>query len=292
MATKKLKIGFYKVAVRAKTQETFDSVLDRVSRLPDDESRAVEYLDGAFRLQFAKRSKSIWQGEMMRLRMNETPIKGNLKGKVEQIPLESDEGIGEQTAFLYDPSLDVLVYHEFRGGVTVRSAGRYFKDKGAVRAIEMAPILKPEVMERVAKMGRITEFIVHLAGVESGGNLRNKGESASALVKAASAFQAPKAQFRLKVGKNGSLAKVIEAARDFLDGQLVERDKVTKLVVVGSEMSEEAVDVVDLLADRLVEEIQVDMKENRISAVECHRAVREAWEFHRESLESTYGSKT
>jgi len=55
----------------------------RGAELPDDETRTLDRPDGPVRLQFARRTVNVWQGEMIRIRIGEEPKKANTKGKVE-----------------------------------------------------------------------------------------------------------------------------------------------------------------------------------------------------------------
>src|SRR5260370_21194343 len=103
-----LRIGFHKVVLRSKEPIDFEQILDAGRRLPDDESRTIERPDGPIRLQFARRSTSVWQCELIRIRLNEEPKRANIKGKVEPIPFADDEGLGEETAFLDDPELQMI----------------------------------------------------------------------------------------------------------------------------------------------------------------------------------------
>lgn len=214
-----LRIGFHKVVVRSKEPTDFEQILEVGRKLPDDETRTIDRPDGPIRLQFARRSVNVWQNELIRIRIGEDPKKANTKGKVEPIPFEPDEGLGEETAFVYDPELQMVAYHEHRGGVSLTNAARYFKAVGGVRSVEFQPVLKPEVLERVNRMGQVKEFIVHLAGVHDGQHLRNLGRPALSLFGAANAFLAPKAKFHISIGKEGSLQNVKEANRRFHAGR-------------------------------------------------------------------------
>lgn len=289
---KTLRVSFFKVRVRAKAEIDFEEIIRKCKDLPDDETRALERPDGPVRLQFIRKSLSVWQGELIRIRIGEEPKKANRKGKVELIHFEEDEGLGEETAFVYDPELGILAYHEHRGGVTLSNAAKYFKAVGQVRAVELAPVMKPEVLERVAKMGTVREFIVHLAGVEDGRRLRGMGAAAASLFGAASAFRAPRAHFTMKIGKNGTLAQVREAVMDLLNAGPEVRDQVSKLVVIGSEEEGEESAIINLLADRLVVEVPVGLKNGILTDAVRRSAVFEAWEDNRASLRAIYGAKT
>lgn len=296
MAECTVRIGFYRVTVNPKTnhQKSFEEILDAADKSPDDESRTVSRPDGPIRLQFVRKSASVWQGEFIRIRLGEEPKRANLKGKVEPIHFETDEGLGEESAFLYDPVCNIIAYHEHRGGVGLINAGKYLKSVGDVRSIQFSPVIREEALERVAGMGRIREFVVHLAGIPTGHSLKGVGKSALALFNAASAFQAPKAQIRLQVGKENGLSKVVEAIRELLHSGEDVHDKVTKLVVIGSEaegtdLEDEA--IIDLLQDRLVVPWPVQLKTEKLTDAQRRGAVYDAWRVRKDELRKRYAEQ-
>jgi Family of unknown function (DUF6731) len=131
-----LRIGFHKVVISSRGPTDFEHILEIGRGLPDDESRTIDRPDGPVRLQFARKSVNCWQGELIRIRLGEEPKRANLKGRVVPIIFDEDEGLGEETAFLYDPELQMIAYHEHRGGVSLTNAARYFKAVGKVRSIK------------------------------------------------------------------------------------------------------------------------------------------------------------
>lgn len=287
-----LRIGFHKVVVRSRDAADFERILEAGRGLPDDESRTIPRPDGPIRLQFARRSVNCWHGELIRIRLGEEPKKANLKGKVVPIAFDEDEGLGEETAFLYDPELQMIAYHEHRGGVTLTNAARYFKAVGQVRSVEFQPVLKPEVLERVDRMGEVREFIVHLAGVHDGRRLRNLGRPALSLFGAANAFLAPKAKFHLSIGRQGSLQNVKEAIAEFMGADDETKDQVKKLVVVGSEaegLGQE--EIIDLIQDRLVVSVEVELRGGRLTDAKRRAAVYDAWLAQRDGLRAVYGQR-
>ncbi len=287
-----LRIGFHKVVVRSREGTDFDQILETGRGLPDDERRTIERPDGPVRLQFARRSVDYWQGELIRIRLGEEPKKANIRGRVQVIAFDADEGLGEETAFLYDPELQMVAYHEHRGGVSLTNAARYFKTIGRVRSVEFQPVLKPEIIERVDRMGRVREFIVHLAGVNDGRHLQGLGRPALSLFGAANAFLAPKAKFHLSIGHEGSLQNVKEAIAEFMGADEETKAQLKKLVVVGSEAEDDNhEEVIDLIQDRLVMPLDVELRGGRLTDARRRAAVHDAWLAQRDSLRAAYGGR-
>ncbi len=229
---------------------------------------------------------------MIRIRLGEEPKRANLRGKVEPITFDEDEGLGEETAFVYDPELQMVAYHEHRGGVSLTNTARYFKAVGKVRSIDIKPVLRPDVIERVDRMGTVREFIVHLAGMHDGHRLRGFGRPALSLFEAKDAFQAPKAKFHMSVGREGSLQHVREAIAEFMQADDATKEQVKKLVVIGSEAEgDDHQEVIDLIQDRLVVPMEVDLRGGRLSDTRRRGAVYDAWLAQRDGLRAAYGQR-
>jgi hypothetical protein len=236
---------------------------------------------------------------MMRLRMHEDLRKGSRNGGREPIVFGPDEGLGEDTAFIYHPATNTVVIHEQRGAVSVGMFATYFKTFGNVNAVEMQPLLKPHVMERVQRMSRIRTFEVQLGAVQDGRVYRDRDASARTLFEAAAHFGAPKAYIKLEIPKRRrrndadlpTLRHVVDAARDLFSH--AESDSIQKLVIGGEEGGEQVEAVVNLLEDRLVEFVPLDLRPGeRITDATRFSAVTTAWNTHHEAIERVYASRS
>jgi hypothetical protein len=295
-----LRIGFYEVTVQNDPPVTFDEILQRfATTVPDDERRTLEPGDSPIRLQWVRLNQTTWAGELLRIRLHEDLTKARTNGRQERIEFGPDEGLGEETAFLFHPGTRTLVVHEQRGAVPVSAIPKYFKTFGEVRGVTITPRLKPEALERVARMTAIHAFEVQFGGIGTGTPLRDAGLSAGALLNVLDAFRAPKAWIRVEVPKprgrhqdRGSLRNVVDAARGLLGLQRAE-GLVEKLIVVGADPDgglEES--VINLLEDRLIELVPVQLNgDERIAEQHRHNAVRTAWNTHREAIERVYGAE-
>lgn len=288
-----LRIGFYRVDVNSREEVTFADLLAIGRGLPDDETRTLDRPDGPVRLQFARQSADAWQGELIRIRLGEDPKKANRRGRVMPIDFEEDEGLGEETAFVYDPQLRIIAYHEHRGGVTLGNAARYFKtiSRGRVRSIQFKPIVRPDALARILGMGRVREFEIDIAGPDSGAPVRDLGHSALTLFQAKNEFQALKARFRFTLGRGaGTLQNVKEAITQIWNRGDELKGQVDKLTVTGEdEAGDEQLEIIDLIEDRLVVPVTVDLRNGRLTDTRRRAAVLEAWSAQRESLLEAYG---
>jgi hypothetical protein len=292
MPEKWLKIGFFApmVVARSGGLVSFEEVLKACSAKPDDESRSLDGKTDAIRLQFVRESSSFWSGELMRIRMDESFKKANIKGRVEAIEFDEDEGLGEETAFLYDPQLNVLVFHEHRGGVTLTHSAKYFKVMAQMKSVEFAPLLKSDVLDRIANMGVIRRFIVHMAKINNAASLRGRGESTKKVLELTRFFQAPTIQLDLSIGKEETtLDKVLAFVRELSGTQDTPFSEVKKIVVIGSDAADDSQEeIINVIEDRLVLLRPVELKDGRVTDPARHGAVYDAWQVERDRISEIY----
>jgi len=297
--TKFLRIGFYKVTVEHDVPIRFDEILQRFQDdIPADVRRTLEPRDSPLRLQWIRQVRGVWAGEMLRIRMHEDLRKASKNGNEEPIQFAPDEGLGENTAFLFHAATRTLAIHEQRGAVPVSALPHYFKTFGEVRDITFEPMIKPQAMERVRRMPSIYSFDIHLAGIDRADHLDTAGRSAGAVLDMLQVFRAPKASIHIEMPKRrgrhedrGTLRNVRDAVSGFLRLNRNDQNAVTKLIVIGADpdgQREEA--AIDLLEDRLVELVPVPLNEGeRLTEAHRHDAVRTAWNTHQQGIEQFYG---
>lgn len=291
MSEKYLNIDFYRVRVEDRENRTFLDLLEVIRALPDDEGRAQTRTDDAIRLQTVNRSTAYWRGDMLRIRMNEAPVKAKRSGETKPIDFDEDEGLGEETAFLFHPATNVLVVQRNRSGVSASALAKYFKILGKVKAIKFESILKEDALQRIARMQNISTFEVHFAGVQNGHNLRGRGHSAGSMYAMLNQFQAPNATIKLSMGrKPGRLQNVVNAVADLFGDQAeAQPQEVKRVIVIGSEGEDEERTLIDLLQDRLSESIVVEVRDGeRITSAQRFKALNAAWERNQTYLERTY----
>jgi hypothetical protein len=291
--SKFLNIDFYRVKVQDKAARTFPDLLDVVHSLPDGPDRAQLRSDDAIRLQAVKKTASAWWGEMLRIRMNEAPVKAKLSGQTTAIPLDDDEGIGEETAFFYHLDTGILLLQRNRAGVSASAFAKYIRLLAKAQTIEFECILKEDALNRIIRMQSVHTFEVHFAGVEDGHNLRDRGRSARTIYQVLDEFQAPNATIRLSVGrKRGTLRNVASAVTQLFGNQADQGQReVKKLLVIGSEGEDEERTLVDLFQDKLAETVTVEVLDGeRLGTAQRYRALGFAWERNHTYLETHYAN--
>jgi hypothetical protein len=291
---KELHVSFYRLTVRNDPPVRFEEILRRFTdQIPEDERRVWEAKEEPVRLQRLRDHTGYWLGDMMRIRIHEQINRGRRDGTIRPIDFEVGEGPCENTAFLYHPPTRTLVVHEQRGAVPLSALRQYFKLFGEVQGIEAAPLIKPEAIERAEHMHSVRAFEVHFAGIRAGHHLGGTNRSAGAILNLINHFGAPKAFIRVEVPRPrgrqqpGSLRNVINALHGLLPGRAA-AEEIQKIVVVGRDAGGEAdEEIINLLNDRLIERIQVNLNDDeRITEERRLNAVVTAWNTHREYVQT------
>lgn len=286
MATRNLKIHFYEAQVVDPRRRSFEDILAECAAMPDDLTRTSIQRDAPVRLHFARKHRQIWTGEMIRIRLNEEIKKAKVSGGVEPIHFEEDEGLGEATAFLYDPEYSLLVMHDHGSGVSPTGFARYLKQMTGVSSVQFQIFVKPDALERVEGMTKIKQVKVALAGIDHGRALKKVGGGARRFFDLAGYFRAPRAQFKLEVESGeATLDNVVTTIRELLTVREDHQEEVKEVVVCGSEGEDELDAVVNLLQDRIMATMPVDVEGKVVKDEKRHGAVYDAWTIHRPRIE-------
>lgn len=283
-----LKFGFYQASASRNGESLpFGNILVETNLLPDDESRTAVYQMEAVRCQSLQQNATHWTGDFMRVRFDAEPLKGKSTGEIEKIMFDSDEGLCELTALLFDPVSRVVVLHEFRGGVT-RNAIAHFLSRLTSSKVSLDPCLRPNALRRVQDMEQsIRRVRVKFATPHTAAT--TVGASASRLIEAASYFSAPEMDVQLTLGRarqTGRFRHAYDLVRDMVRWN-DETGAVKKIEVEGEDGEDRT--LIDLQSDRLVVERVVETDDRRISDAQRYRALRDAWGSQREYLAECYG---
>lgn len=279
--TKRVKIEFYRVEM-PDGAPAFNKILSSIVALPNTRRRTKDLGGRHVRLRIATESSGLWQGDLTRIRMTAIPGKAGLDGSFEPFDFADDEGLGEETAFLYHSPTRVLVIQYNHYGATPALLARYVEVMGNLDGkIDFDPAINPRVLERLAEMDEYRRLEIGLAGLDDSSILGDSGRSLTGMVDVINEFRAPVAQLVVSMGHvSGSLAKqvVMRTLR-----WLRKSTRVTKVKVTGREDYETR--IIDLVLDRLVETVEIDLDEHRrLSYSDRKVAVHEAWNTHKNEL--------
>jgi hypothetical protein len=283
--TKAINVDFYRVT--PPDGQSFRDMLHAIGDLPIDQ-RNLDMGEHPARLQSVESWNQCYEGEMVRIRMDSLPQKASLDGALEDLDLQDDEGLGEETAFLYHHLTRTLAIQRNRFGVPASSFAWYVKEKNGVdRPIVLDPILETAVLERLDQVKFVRKLDITLAGLSTGTSLRNRGYGVGDIVRLSENFSAPRISIELSMGRErrGSLLvdRAVGALRSLAGVAADNTDEVQKLKVTGITDSDERV-VLDLIEERMKETVLVSDQARTVTYEARRGAIREAWTKRGEEL--------
>ena len=282
---RKLKVDFFKVVLPQESPHSFEDIIHAVHISPNDDTRNATRNACPFRLQNSQKTKDCWKGEMIRIRMDQLPIKAKLSGDISSIDLEDDEGIGEETAFLYHVPTRVLAIQRNRYGVSAGVLAWYFEEKGSVESIELEPIQQKDGLQRLADMKVVRKMSLNIAGVENMTAFKGLEQGVESMLALMKQFESPSLTLTVSMGKKrGSLKWVKRFAQAFAKRNQQGESSIHKFEITGKTEDGEK-SVLDLIEYRMIEEIEFESKSARtISPSEREDAVQKAFAARKQEL--------
>ena len=285
--TRNIRVDFYRVDTK-NSSILFEDVIQQISILPPDETRNIEIRGFPIRLSQSSQRPNFWQGELIRIRMNDIPTKASLSGDIEPIDLDDDEGLGEETAFLYHIPTKVLMMQRNRLGVSASVFSRYCQRICNLDDyIAFDPILRGDVLVRLAQMHVVRKFELKVARVEDLNILQGKNSGVDEILNIRNFFNAPNISLTVSVGnrRDMSLGNVVDTAISLFRFASENTGNVKKIEVSGAEEDDSQTDIIDLLEYWIKEWVTIHPIEPRtVSYAERLQALEEAWNQRREEL--------
>ncbi|AUB37458.1 hypothetical protein COO91_03403 [Nostoc flagelliforme CCNUN1] len=274
----------------------FGEVLQKVITLPAEQRFKVVRLHHLSVHEANFGWQQTWEGEIICIRMDNVPAKADLAGKIEDFKLADNEGIGEQSAFIYHPNTNIMLLQSNKHGVSSGNFAQYFELMiGSNDSIYIDPVIQLDALQRLESMNRVKKFNVSIAALEDMSVFNNCGLEEFA--KLTTVYQAPSINIELKASrkKHSSLPleKVRNTAKSLLGISTQNQSQVKKIRISGSSDEDDSL-FVDLLKDRMRESIQINASttQRNISYVERQKALRSAWQKRELEILKTYGKLT
>jgi hypothetical protein len=237
-----VRVDFYRLETPA-TGQAAKAALARVLALPKDKSRTLHISGVPFRAQELTVAEGVWRGDMERIRMDDVPVIADLDGSREEINLDKDQGIGEDTAFRYDEKTQVLAIQAHRSGMSASRWGYYFGhfSENDVALVPIA-IARLDADDSISRLTRVQKVHVRVAGIVNSGEAVNRaGATPKQLRRLADG--APQVDITFTApGRGGSLP--VAAAKAALHGLY----KSARTAIIGDdEGGEEQIDRIDVV---------------------------------------------
>jgi hypothetical protein len=208
-------------------------------------------------------------GLLVKVRMDGIPPKTNIKtGAKSDIDLMDDEGLGEDTVFVYDPSLSVLVLQRNRTGITASQLAKYLYNNCDLDGeVALLPILVEGAYQRLAQFGVFRKLRVKVAPLISNEIFRGGGHSVGKLIDLSRDFESPVIDISFCMGRAKKGTLLPESIRGMVDSLLAIReqnsDAVTNIEITGKDSEDSESSFIDLIEERMVEEADVALNDKR-----------------------------
>ena len=277
-------VEFYRLSVSGAGSATFADLFDPISKLPLPQ-RIYPIDDIPIWLLDFKVADQFIQGDMVRLRMTDLPNKGKLSGDIEDLNLQDDEGISEQSAFFYHKETRVLLFQKVKEGIDIGQFCNYFSEhSGSTGIVIDEPILEADAMRKFESFKEIRQFDLKVANLEGIEIHEDPDAAVEELLDINKELNSSTMEitFSVERQKNKFLKKikVFRMANDLVKRYTSHKSAVRKLKVGGISDQDKYM-FLDLLGTRMKEKIRVNYSEderNRSIPFDARiDAIKELW---------------
>jgi hypothetical protein len=275
-----VKVDFYRCQER-EDHVRFEDILDKAKQLPQNARTLTVSKESIILCELAK-ADGIFEGEIARLRMTETPALGNLQGEISDLPLRADQGLAERTAFLFDQSTQVLVIHSVREAVSMGRLAGYCDVVGATSdGFVFEPILRTDTLSEFNHLQAIRKVEVKIARVGAASKAPSVARTSVKnylKLREVAALEAETMTITLGMGRGQRRGMALDATRSLVRSLLDHKDElsVETLIVSGKESGDEAV-ILDLLRGRVREDVEIKVRGRTASYNQRRDALRTAY---------------
>lgn len=271
-------IYYFRVAVR-KEELNFEGVLQEL--LEGRQGGAFPTVTASgdqLRLGNLVRTGGTYRGDLHHIDMAQTATKGGPGGRVEPVRLTAEEGILDAAAFLYDPRLRVLAVERRSQGATLgRFAGYFEKLEHVGCGVELHPVVRRDVDDAYDALSRTTKLTLRIAGGVKTGPGSGAPKAVSSIFDVAEQLGAPEIEVTVTVAhKYRSQSLIIDRVKRAVD-HLRRQDasgaaEISTLKITGTDGEGKATQTLDLIEERVRDQITLEPNEQRVIPYEARLA--------------------
>ncbi len=289
---KRVRADFFRVQLPTGAPP-FTELLNRVlTNRPRPLDRNIEIYGYTYRLHLLERIRNLWSGCFIRIRMDDLPNVAELDGELRDLPLEADEGLGEETSFVYTPGYGVMVIQRNFQAVRPGTVETYLARLTEVEDLLLEPVIQADALEKLQRMQVVRNIDLSLATPTDPGVYRRLRSVAGAL-NTARYVGAARISVSMGMGRRkGSLnaARAIDIARRLFRVHRDQGQEVQKIVVRGSRgFADEPMETIDLLSYRLVEEFGVETADRQLRGPAVRQELAQALRRQDDDLRRQFG---
>ena len=289
-------VDYYRLSLSKAGDSSFQDVFTAISKL--------EIINRIFQ----DRTYPIWlhefsiedqyiNGDIVRLRMQDLPTKGNLDGIIQDLNFADNEGIAEHTAFFYHKDTQVLLLQKVQGGVDIGRFCNYFEQlsKNDYKDLQIidVPLVEEQVIKRLRK-GDVTEIEAKVAIPSNPIFFKEDHHSVEQYMRNAIELNANEFEFKFSVGRKKKQSldywDILDVINTLLRLNGANPGSVKKLrskILIEGETRNTAL---DLLNARMKATIPMDFNSRSrvIPYVARKDAMKEAWQKRSFEIEKMY----
>ncbi|GEL74608.1 DUF6731 family protein [Myxococcus virescens] len=294
--SRRMTVHFYRVNMPQGHE--FQTLLNTVFGFSAAE-RSIEVGGVPYRLESLTMDSRYCEGEMVRLREDYHPGKYRMDAQgATDLGLAEDELIGEETAFIYDTSLNILGLQKVHGGVAAGAFAGYFRRfiPTAADAFGLEVVLSADPVRQMTQLREVKTFEVEVAAVPT--DVFHGMDTMKALARTQAESGATRVTLSLGMGRTRGGA--IE--RNFVDGLLSNllrvfaeeehgKNAIKKLKVGGPTGEDLEVPIIDLLSHRLVHYQRYEWDDRYVPYTMRRPLVKWAYEARENELRTAYGPR-
>lgn len=290
---KYINVNFFRVTLSGEGDKTFQDVLKRLSST-NRKDRIININRVPVWLYEFNEDHSFIDGNMICSRMDDLPMKANLLGEIEELDFKDNEGIGEQTAFLYHKVTRILLLQSVTGGVTVGRFANYFQQILKLDgAIIIEPLIEIDSLEKMRNTKTVKKLQFEIAKLDDIQLFDEEKRILEESVSLVNSMKAPVIEIICKTGLYRS--QEVERDRSLKLANILSRissrepEKIKKIQITGTSKEDESF-FLDLLEQRIKEKVEVE-SQLRIRSVPYptrKESMIKAWKNRGEELVKTY----
>jgi len=199
---KKITFNFWRIEMPASEPRTFESLIKKASEIDNLEDRIRDLSNFPVRMEKSEHSNNVWIGEMLKLRMDELPVKASRSSPIEDLGLDADEGVAEPNGFLFDPATKVLITHGEHYGVSASKIAEYFGEIGVVRGeIKIEPVPTEEGWAKFSSMKDIKALTFRIGSSINPALLPKEGRGLRNIIERLADYNGLQMELTVSVGR-------------------------------------------------------------------------------------------
>lgn len=279
---RKLKAGYFYAEEQS---GTLTEILETILAKPINQ-RNFTISSYPFRLENLSKQtvagEDVYEGDFIKVRMDNLPVIASKDEGVQNIGLSDDEGIGEETAFLYAPRPKVLILQRNRIGTSYTRAADYFNHFGeGTNIIGFAVMMNLNALQRLRKAKAFRSISFSIAPTCSAEDLQGSGASLDLAISAMDGLGGEKMSLNVSLKPHGNGSLIKREVKSAIAKLLAFRDRskanVSSIKLRAEE--EEGVSVIDFIKDRLIfsADVTIDNDERHLSYTTRQNFLRQAW---------------